>query len=48
LVDGKQVELGPWRQCADQFIGPSVETATEAFTGFQPLSGGSWRCISAS
>ena len=25
LVDGKQVELGPWRACADMFIGPSTQ-----------------------
>ena len=23
LVDGKRVELGLWRDCADRFIGPS-------------------------
>ena len=26
LVDGKQVELGMWRHCADKFIGPSIRT----------------------
>ena len=35
LVDGKQVELGLWRGCADAFIGPSIEDAIEAFTDFQ-------------
>ena len=35
LVDGKQVELGPWRACADRFIGPSIKDATEAFESFQ-------------
>ena len=24
LVDGNQVQLGPWRGCADMFIGPSL------------------------
>ncbi|MGH4008924.1 MAG: FtsK/SpoIIIE domain-containing protein, partial [Pseudonocardiaceae bacterium] len=24
LVDGKRVELGLWRRCADAFIGPSI------------------------
>lgn len=24
LVDGKRVELGPWRGCAEEFIGPSM------------------------
>ena len=31
LVDGKQVELGMWRACADGFIGPSIKDAIEAF-----------------
>jgi S-DNA-T family DNA segregation ATPase FtsK/SpoIIIE len=35
LVDGKRVELGPWRDCADLFIGPSIKAATEAFEAFQ-------------
>src|ERR1700747_962399 len=35
LVDAKQVELGPWRHCADQFIGPSIADAIGAFEEFQ-------------
>ena len=35
LVDGKQVELGLWRACADEFIGPSIKDAIEAFEDFQ-------------
>ena len=35
LIDGKQVELGPWHRCADQFIGPSINAATDAFEDFQ-------------
>src|SRR5262249_57311794 len=35
LIDGKQVELGAWRHCADMFIGPSITDAIEAFTDFQ-------------
>jgi len=35
LVDGKRVELGPWRHCAGMFIGPSIKAATEAFESFQ-------------
>ena len=31
LVDGNQVQLGPWRHSADMFIGPSLHDATEAF-----------------
>ena len=37
LVDGKRVELGPWRDCADMFIGPSIKDATEAFKAFQQI-----------
>ena len=29
LIDGKQVELGPWRHCADMFIGPSINDALD-------------------
>ena len=35
LVDGNQVQLGPWRHCADTFIGPSIKDAIEAFKDFQ-------------
>ena len=35
LVDGKQVELGLWRACADMFIGPSIKDAIDAFEAFQ-------------
>src|SRR5947208_15355419 len=27
LLDGKQVELGQWRCCADAFVGPSLDRA---------------------
>jgi len=37
LVDGKQVELGLWRACADMFIGPSITDAIEAFQAFQQI-----------
>src|SRR6266498_485167 len=37
LVDGKQVELGAWRHCADMFIGPSITAAIGAFTEFQKI-----------
>src|SRR5579859_7792946 len=37
LVDGKQVELGMWRACADMFIGPSIADAIAAFTDFQQI-----------
>jgi DNA segregation ATPase FtsK/SpoIIIE, S-DNA-T family len=29
LVDGKQVELGPWRECADIFVGPDPDHALQ-------------------
>jgi len=35
LIDGNQVQLGPWRDCADVFIGPSIKDAIEAFKEFQ-------------
>jgi S-DNA-T family DNA segregation ATPase FtsK/SpoIIIE len=35
LIDGKQVELGPWHRSADQFIGPSITAAIAAFEAFQ-------------
>jgi DNA segregation ATPase FtsK/SpoIIIE, S-DNA-T family len=35
LIDGKQVELGAWRHCADLFIGPSITGAIDAFEDFQ-------------
>jgi S-DNA-T family DNA segregation ATPase FtsK/SpoIIIE len=37
LVDGNQVQLGPWRHSADMFIGPSLKDATQAFTDFQQI-----------
>ena len=37
LVDGKLVELGLWRACADRFIGPSITDAIAAFTEFQGI-----------
>jgi S-DNA-T family DNA segregation ATPase FtsK/SpoIIIE len=35
LIDGKQVELGPWRHCADIFVGPSITDALAAMTTLQ-------------
>jgi DNA segregation ATPase FtsK/SpoIIIE, S-DNA-T family len=35
LIDGKQVELGPWRHCADIFVGPSIDDAIAAFRRLQ-------------
>jgi hypothetical protein len=35
LIDGKQVELGPWRHCADIFVGPSITDALDAMISLQ-------------
>ena len=37
LIDGKQVELGAWRSCADTFVGPSMDDAISAFRALQKL-----------
>jgi S-DNA-T family DNA segregation ATPase FtsK/SpoIIIE len=37
LIDGKQVELGPWRHCADQFIGPSIKDALTCANDLQQI-----------
>lgn len=29
LIDGKQVELGAWRDCADTFVGPDIDQANK-------------------
>jgi S-DNA-T family DNA segregation ATPase FtsK/SpoIIIE len=35
LVDGKRVELGLWRDCADRFIGPSIDEAIDTMRWLQ-------------
>jgi S-DNA-T family DNA segregation ATPase FtsK/SpoIIIE len=48
LVDGKQVELGPWQRCADMFIGPDIKAAIAAFEQFQQIMNGRYvRLLSA-
>jgi S-DNA-T family DNA segregation ATPase FtsK/SpoIIIE len=47
LVDGKQVELGPWRHCADMFIGPSITDAIAAFEKFQTVMNDRYRHLLA-
>jgi DNA segregation ATPase FtsK/SpoIIIE, S-DNA-T family len=37
LIDGKQVELGLWRDCADRFVGPSMADALETMRWLQGL-----------
>ena len=36
LVDGKQVELGAWRDCADEFVGPDIDQANKVLAGLRP------------
>jgi S-DNA-T family DNA segregation ATPase FtsK/SpoIIIE len=37
LVDGKRVELGLWRDCADRFVGPSMDDALDTMRWLQGL-----------
>jgi S-DNA-T family DNA segregation ATPase FtsK/SpoIIIE len=37
LIDGKQVELGPWRHCAERFVGPSITDAIACGQWLQSL-----------
>jgi S-DNA-T family DNA segregation ATPase FtsK/SpoIIIE len=37
LIDGKQVELGLWRHCADKFIGPSMTDALACMAHLQQI-----------
>jgi S-DNA-T family DNA segregation ATPase FtsK/SpoIIIE len=37
LFDGKQVELGQWRQCADAFVGPDIKQALSLLTRVQTM-----------
>ena len=37
LIDGKQVELGLWRDCADRFVGPSMTDALDCMHWLQNL-----------
>jgi DNA segregation ATPase FtsK/SpoIIIE, S-DNA-T family len=37
LIDGKQVELGPWHRCAELFVGPDITRAIEVFRQLQTL-----------
>jgi S-DNA-T family DNA segregation ATPase FtsK/SpoIIIE len=37
LIDGKLVELWPWRDCAEVFVGPSLADATAAFESMQQV-----------
>ena len=35
LIDGKRVELGLWRDCAERFIGPSIDEAIDTLRWLQ-------------
>lgn len=37
LIDGKQVELGLWRHCADQFVGPSMTSGLDCMRSLQQI-----------
>jgi S-DNA-T family DNA segregation ATPase FtsK/SpoIIIE len=37
LIDGKQVELGLWRHCADKFVGPSMTDALAVMNSLQQI-----------
>lgn len=37
LVDGKRVELGLWRHCAERFIGPSLDDAIDTMGWLQTM-----------
>jgi S-DNA-T family DNA segregation ATPase FtsK/SpoIIIE len=38
LLDGKQVELGQWRKCADAFVGPHIAQALALLTRVQTMT----------
>jgi S-DNA-T family DNA segregation ATPase FtsK/SpoIIIE len=37
LLDGKWVELGQWRECADVFVGPNITEATTVLRRLQTM-----------
>jgi S-DNA-T family DNA segregation ATPase FtsK/SpoIIIE len=37
LIDGKRVELGLWAECAEKFVGPSIDDAIEVMHWLQNL-----------
>src|SRR3954451_5189016 len=37
LLDGKQVELGQWRRCADAFVGPDIKQALSLLLRLQTM-----------
>jgi DNA segregation ATPase FtsK/SpoIIIE, S-DNA-T family len=37
LIDGKRVELGLWADCAERFVGPSIDDAIDVMHGLQQI-----------
>jgi len=37
LIDGKRVELGLWAECAEQFVGPSIDDAITVMHSLQQI-----------
>jgi DNA segregation ATPase FtsK/SpoIIIE, S-DNA-T family len=37
LIDGKRVELGLWADCAERFVGPSIDDAIQVMHGLQQI-----------
>jgi len=37
LIDGKRVELGLWTDCAERFVGPSIDDAIDVMHGLQQI-----------
>jgi DNA segregation ATPase FtsK/SpoIIIE, S-DNA-T family len=47
LLDGKQVELGQWRKCADVFVGPDIARALLTLRRLQTVMDNRYRYLSA-
>src|SRR6266516_7457911 len=47
LIDGKLVELGAWRHCADMFIGPSMADALACLARLQQIMNGRYDTLLA-
>src|ERR671916_767999 len=45
LLDGKQVELGQWRACADAFVGPDIKQALSLLLRLQTLMDNRYRYL---
>src|SRR3954471_2525882 len=45
LLDGKQVELGQWRPCADAFVGPDIRQALSLLRRLQIMMDRRYACL---